>query len=204
MKKKRQLTYRSTSHLMNHTARQQGLLAESTQQYWPLYLFIYQLYYNYICLITLIKTTPPSPTQKLKLTKCNVAETDDTRLLLYSVCVSLYEFCVFPTERQIKRQRICMKRQAGTGSLQIHYQKDCWASEHAVRSIQPLAEQRKKLWKVYGLVEEKIHKVYIYSHQSCFFLVVISKTTTAADEAVEGGSEGSLTDDHHGLLETPG
>lgn len=50
-----------------------------------------------------------------------------------------------------------MKRHS---SLEIRYQKGCQASEHAVRNIQPLAEQRKKQWKVYGLVKNKIHRVF--------------------------------------------
>lgn len=62
----------------------------------------------------------------------------------------------------------------------------------------------KKWWKVYGLVEEKIHKVYIYSHSSHFFGIVISKTTAAAEETVAWEGGGSLPDDQRALLETPG
>lgn len=55
--------------------------------------------------------------------------------------------------------------ESSTGSLKLHYQKDCQASEHAVRSIRPLAEQRgrknggksKDLWRVRGGDTQSLH-----------------------------------------------
>lgn len=69
---------------------------------------------------------------------------------------------------------------------------------------QPWQSRGKKEWKVCGLVEEKIHRVYIYSHSSRFFGVVISKITTAAVETIACEGGGSLPDDERAPLKTPG
>lgn len=62
--------------------------------------------------------------------------------------------------------------------------------------------QFRREWKVCGL-EEKIHKVYIYSHSSHSFGVIISKTTTAEETiALEDG--GSLPDDERTPSKIPG
>lgn len=77
-------------------------------------------------------------------------------------------------------------------------------SEHAIRNMQPLAEQRKKQRKFYGLGKENITQSFIYLHESHFFKAAISKGVAVGEEPVAGEDGGSLPDDLRFLLETPG